>query len=223
MSWWNELLAWAAASQDLLVGVALPVVAILVAALLAAGISRSAVRRLVEQRDRESRANAIAALIVAGTHAATWHSQSAAAKDHSQQVAASADIAVRLMPVQGAGLAADWAAHQLTDMRINSVSFSFQADQTLREYRDRLLDWADHPRRAKKLFAQDLERWRYETSAPDPVLAEQTKWAEERLESAGAPASSPAVPSSATVGAPTVGTAATTAANADETATAVLR
>jgi len=190
MSWWNDLIDWMASAEgrQLLLTIGVPFVAVLLAALIGAGVARSATRRLVEQRDRESRANAVAALVTAGTHAATWHSQSAAQKEHSQQLAAAADIAVRLMPVKGAGMAADWAEHQLAEMRTGSVSFSFQAEQSLHEYRDRLLEWVDHPRRAKRLFALDLERWRYETAAPDPVYAEQSAWAQEHLVPAAAPA-----------------------------------
>ncbi len=69
----------------------------------------------------------------------------------------------------GASQAADWAAHQLADMKKNSASFSFQAEQTFVDYRDRLLDWQLKPARARKLFASDLSQWRYEDESPSTV------------------------------------------------------
>lgn len=198
MSWWNDIVEWIASpeGQSVLVTVGIPFTAVLLAALIGAGVARSATKRLIAQRDRETRANAVAALVMAGAHAATWSSQSGGAKEHSEQLAAAADIAVRLMPVHAAGMAADWAAHQLADMRTNSVSFSFQAEQSLREYRDRLLQWVDHPRRAKKLFSLDLERWSYASAAPDPVYADQTAWMQEHQGAPTAPAQ-PLIPAGA--------------------------
>jgi len=200
MTWWNDLIDWMSAPENrtVLISTALPVVAILLAALIGAGVGRSATKRLVDQRDRESRNNAVAALITAGTHAANWASQTAAAKEHSEQLAAAADIKVRLMPITGAGKAADWAAHELAELRTNSVSYSFASDQALREYRDRLLEWAAHPRRAKKLFGLDLERWSYGAAAPDPIYAEQTKWTEQQLPTPpAATTAEPLIPASA--------------------------
>lgn len=207
MNWWSDLIDWMSTSENrtVLLTTGLSVVSILLAALIGAGVGRNATKRLVAQRDRESRANAVAALITAGTHAASWASQTPAAKDHSEQLASAADITVRLMPIKGAGMAADWAAHQLTDLRTNSVSYSFASDQSLREYRDRLLEWASHPRRAKKLFGLDLERWSYGSATPDPIYAEQTAWTEQRLPTMpAATTTEPLVPTGA--GAPVIST-----------------
>jgi len=126
------------------------------------------------------RASAVAALVAAGQGAATWHSQGPAAKEHAELLARQADVAVRLLPIAGADLAADWASHQLRDMRTNSVSYSYQAEQTLDEYRDRLVEWLHRPNRAKKLFAADLDRWDYSDDAADPLVLEQQRWAEEQ-------------------------------------------
>jgi hypothetical protein len=60
------------------------------------------------------------------------------------------------------------------------VSFSYQAEQTLSEYRERLVLWLHKPNKGRKLFAADLERWRYEDQAADPLIVEQQKWAEEQ-------------------------------------------
>ena len=76
-------------------------------------------------------------------------------------------------------------------MRTNSVSYSYQAEQTLDEYRDRLVEWLHKPSRAKKLFAADLDRWDYSDSAADPVVLEQQRWAEEQYAARGPRAGHP--------------------------------
>lgn len=209
MELWNTLTDWFTSEngQRVVFGAIIPFVAILVAGLVAAAIGRAATRKLVAQRDRETRASAVSALIAAGHSAARWHSQAPAMREHQEALANAADVQVRLLPLAGAGLAADWAAHELADMRTNSVSFSFQADQTLTEYRDRLVEWLHRPNKAKKLFAADLERWRYDEPKVDPVVIEQQKWAAEQFTSdartsdartaSPAAAAKPAVPASA--------------------------
>jgi hypothetical protein len=182
MTWWNDLLDWiqSDAGWRIISGAIIPFVAIVLAGIIAAAIGRSATHRLVTQREFETRASAVAALVAAGQAVATWHSQGPDAKEHSELLATQADVQVRLLPIAGADLAADWATHQLRDMRTNSVSYSYQAEQTLDEYRDRLVEWLHRPARAKKLFANDLDRWRYADKAVDPVVLEQQRWAEEQ-------------------------------------------
>lgn len=183
MQWWNDFVDWLQtdAGWAVLTGAVFPFLAIVVAGVVGAIVGRGSTRRLVTQRDHETRASAVSALVTVGKAASTWHSLSPAAKEHSETLAAAADIQVRLLPISGASLAADWAEHQLADMRTNSVNYSFQADQTLGEYRDLLVRWLHKPRQAKKLFADDLDRWRYDTSQPDPVALEQQRWAEDQF------------------------------------------
>ena len=182
MQWWNDLLDWiqSDAGWKIISTAVIPFVAIVVAGIVGAAIGRGAIRRLIGQRDHEVRASAVAALVAAGQGAATWHSQGPAAKEHAELLASQADVAVRLLPIAGAGLAADWASHELREMRTNSVSYSYQAEQTLDEYRDRLVEWLHRPNRAKRLFAADLDRWEYSESSVDPVVLEQQRWAEEQ-------------------------------------------
>jgi hypothetical protein len=182
MQWWNDILDWAQsyAGQSMLQTAIIPFVAIVVAGIIGAAIGRGATRRLIAQRDHETRAAAVAALVAAGQGAASWHGQAPASKEHAERLASHADVTVRLLPIPGSGLAADWASHQLREMRTNSVSYSYQAEQTLDEYRDRLVEWLHKPNRAKKLFAADLDRWRYAETAVDPVVLEQQRWAEEQ-------------------------------------------
>ncbi|WBU39055.1 hypothetical protein [Homoserinibacter sp. YIM 151385] len=186
MELWNGFVDWFFSEDGQLVvyGAIVPFLAVLVAGIVASLIGKAGIRRLVAQRDRETRASAVAALIAVGHTAARWHSQPPAAREHHEALASAADIQVRLLPLGGANLAADWAAHELAGMRVNSVSYSFQADQSLAEYRDRLVEWLHKPSRAKKLFSADLERWRYEDqSGVDPVVVEQQRWAEEQFTS----------------------------------------
>lgn len=186
MQWWNSFVDWfySEDGQRILVTAVIPFVAIVLAGIIGALIGRGAVKRLVAQRDHETRAAAVTALISAGQNAARWHSQSPAAREHAEHLANDADVMVRLLPISGANYAADWAAHQLADMRTNSVSFSYQAEQTLAEYRERLVMWLHRPNKGRKMFAADLERWRYEDQATDPVILEQQQWAEEQYTAA---------------------------------------
>ncbi|PZQ88159.1 MAG: hypothetical protein DI534_11860 [Leifsonia xyli] len=186
MQWWNDFVDWfySEDGQRILVSAVIPFLAIVVAGIVGALVGRSAVKRLVAQRDHETRAAAVSALISAGQNAARWHSQSPTAREHAEHLANDADVLVRLLPISGANYAADWASHQLADMRVNSVSFSYQADQTLSEYRERLVLWLHRPNKGRKMFAADLERWRYEDQATDPTIVEQQKWAEEQFTAA---------------------------------------
>lgn len=203
MQWWNEFVNWLTSDEgrSVLTDAVLPFAAIVVAGVIAALIGRGMIARVTRQRDHEARASAVVALVTAGKSAASWHSLTPAAKEHSEALASAADISVRLLPIAGAQMAADWSEHQLAQMRSNSVNYSFQADQTLGEYRGRLVTWLQRPRKAKKLFADDLDRWRYESGQPDPVAAEQQRWAEEQLiaTTSEAPSHAPEVPLSGPV------------------------
>ena len=204
MTWLNDLLDWirSDAGWKLITTAVIPFVAIVLAGLIAAGISRGAIKRLISQRDFETRASAVAALVAAGQGVSTWHSQGPAAKEHSELLASQADVQVRLLPIAGASLAADWATHQLREMRTNSVSYSYQAEQTLDEYRDRLVEWLHRPARAKKLFAADLDRWQYADTAVDPVLLEQQRWAEQQYSAVASAAVAPVAHDDAPMTAP---------------------
>jgi len=127
----------------------------------------------------------VASLIAAGRKAATWSALSAAEKDHTDHLASEAEVRVRLLPVDGAGLAADWAAHHLVALRRNSANFSFQAEQDLVDLQNGLIAWQNKPRKARRLFAQDLAAWKYETpSAEDELVAKQREWAAQHAETA---------------------------------------
>ncbi len=179
-AWWNSVIRWfnSEAGQNVITNAILPVLAIIVGAIVATLIARGSIRRLIDQQDREQKASAIAALIASGRRAATWSTLSAAEKDHVDHQISEAEVRVRLLPSAGASLAADWAAHHLATMKTNSVNYSFQAEQDLSDLEDGLIAWHAKPSRARKLFAQDLAAWKYESAAVpvDDLAAKQQAW-----------------------------------------------
>ena len=180
--WWNDIIRWfnSDGGQTVITSAIIPFIAIVAAGIVAGLIARSAMRRLISQQDREHKAAAVAALIGAGRRAATWSTLSAPEKDHVDHQSSEAEVRVRLLPVLGATLAADWAAHQLATMKKNSTNYSFQAEQDLADFQDGLVEWQAKPARAKKLFAQDLAAWKYETAAvptaDEQLATKQREW-----------------------------------------------
>ncbi len=180
MAWWNDLLNWFTSTTGLRVfyGAILPFLAIVVAGVIAALVGRGAARGVLDHVDRELKAAAITALIVVGRRASIWTSLGADEKQHVDGLMSEAEIRVRLLPMSGSNTAADWAAHELATMKKNSASFSFQAEQSFVDYRDRLLNWQAHPGRARKLFTADLDQWKYQdVETASPLVSEQQEWA----------------------------------------------
>ncbi len=194
--WWNEIIRWfnSDAGHTVITSAILPFVAIVVGGVVAGLIAKGAIRRLLAQQDREHKAAAVATLIAAGRRAATWSTLSAPEKDHVDHQSTEAEVRVRLLPVVGATLAADWAAHQLATMKKNSTNYSFQAEQDLADFQDGLISWQSKPARAKKLFAQDLAAWKYETpavpSADEQLATKQREWSASQPASAGSSSTS---------------------------------
>jgi hypothetical protein len=179
MDWWNDLTDWTSSDTGwrVLSGAVIPFVAIVVAGVIAALIGRSATKRVVALQERESKNAAVAAILTAARKAAAWGSLGHDERAYADHLAEDADIRLRLLPVQGAPLAANWAQHEIADIKKNSSTFSFQADQSLAEFRDRLLDWQARPSRARKLFKADLERWKFESPDPDAdLIKRQQDW-----------------------------------------------
>ena len=180
LEWWNDIVRWFNSDdgQAIIAGAVVPFIAILAGGFIAGLIARGSVKRLIEQQDRQHKAAAVAALIASGRRAATWSTLSSQEKDHVDHQASEAEVRVRLLPVSGAALAADWSAHQLATMKKNSASYSFQAEQDLVDFQDGLIAWQAHPSRAKKLFAQDLAALKYDSgSAEDDLVVKQREWA----------------------------------------------
>ena len=134
--WWNDIIRWfnSDGGQTVITSAIIPFIAIVAAGIIAGLITRSAIKRLISQQDRELKAAAVATLIAAGRRAATWSTLSAPEKDHVDHQSSEAEVRVRLLPVLGATLAADWAAHQLATMKKNSTNYSCQAEQDLVDF-----------------------------------------------------------------------------------------
>ncbi len=219
MQWGSDIIDWLASDEGerVLFGAIIPFFAIIVAALIGGAIGRGSTKRVIAQYNRDALTAAVQALVLAGRKAAGWNGLSTVERVQVDHLIGEAETRIRLLPVAGASLAASWAAHQLGDMKRNSAGFSFQAQQTLAEYRDRLIAWSEKPRSAKKLFGADIDRWKYETDADEQALvAEQARWESSRTserESAavGGPAPTASAPAAS---APTPAPAAAVAAPA---------
>jgi hypothetical protein len=194
MQWWNDFVTWSnsATGMRIITTAILPFIAIVVAGVLAALIARASSKRVIDHQNREIKAAAIMALIGAGRRAAVWSSLGADAKQHVDSLISEADLRMRLLPVTGAIAAADWAAHELEGMKKNSSNFSFKAEQTFFDYRDRLLDWQLRPAKAKKLFAFDLVQWQYEDgqTSQSSLVMQQQEWASSHVEPSTTPMTS---------------------------------
>lgn len=179
MQWWNDFVTWftATSNQPVIFSAVVLIVAIIVASVLAAWISRSAIKRLLAQNDRNLKAAAIGTLVDAATEASVWNSLTPQEQVLNDRAVGMADILVRLMPVKGSALAADWAAHQLAELKRTSATFGYQLEPALIEFRDRLIEWQKKPSRARKIFQEDIERWKSQSSSSEKnLLADQDAW-----------------------------------------------
>ena len=183
MQWWSDFICWLtsnAARPTVLTAIVL-FVAVLAAGLFAAWIASAAIRRVVAQRDREAKTSAIAALVDAATEASVWNSLTPQEQVLADRVVGQADMVVRLLPIRGSDVAANWAAHQLHELKRASATFGYQLDPAVVEFRDRLLEWERHPSRTRKQFQNDLVRWRTQRQEPEQAaLDAQDAWIAEQ-------------------------------------------
>lgn len=199
MQWWNDFVDWllSPAARPAVFSAVVLAVAVVLSGLISAWIARGALKGLLSRTDRQQKASAIAALVDAATEASVWNSLTPAEQVLSDRAVGQADIMVRLLPIRGAGVAANWAGHQLAEMKRASATFGYQLDPAIAEFRDRLIEWQNNPRRARKIFQGDLERWRFEsTDGEQGLLAQQDAWvAQQHHEQFAAPAAAaPAAP-----------------------------
>lgn len=179
MEWWNAFVRWLTSptGEFVVSDIVLPAVAIIVAGLLAAWIAHGSVKRLLAKHDRELKISAIASLIDAAEQASVWNSLTPQEQILSDRATGQADIQVRLLPIKGADVAANWAAHALAEMKRESATFGYQIEPAVFEFRDRLIEWQQRPGRAKRVFQSDLERWAAEdASTQRELLAQQDAW-----------------------------------------------
>jgi hypothetical protein len=194
MQWWNDLNDWASsdAGWRVLSGAIIPFIAIVVAGVVAALIGRGATKRVVTLQEREAKNAAVAGLVSAARKAANWGSLGHDERAYADHLAEDADIRLRLLPVAGAPIAANWAQHEIADIKRNSSTFGGQAEQSLAEFRDRILEWQARPARARKLFKSDLERWKFESPDPDAdLIKRQQDWNADKADSGRAPEPAP--------------------------------
>jgi hypothetical protein len=194
MQWWNDLNDWTSsdAGWRVLSGAIIPFIAIVVAGIVAALIGRAATKRVVALQEREAKNAAVAGLVSAARKAANWGSLGHDERAYADHLAEDADIRLRLLPVSGAPIAANWAQHEIADIKKNSSTFSFQAEQSLTEFRDRILEWQARPGRARKLFKSDLERWKFDSPDPDAdLIKRQQDWNADKVDSSRPPEPAP--------------------------------
>jgi hypothetical protein len=188
MQWWTDFLDWLNSDNGwrILSTAVIPFVAIVVAGIVAAGIGRASARKVIELSEREVRASAVTALISAARKAAVWNTLPAPEQQHIDHLIGDSEIRLRLLPIAGTALAADWSRHEIAGMKRNAISFSFQAEQSLLVFRDRLIEWQARPSRAKKLFKNDLDSWAYDSSDSEQELVhQQQKWAAQQVTETG--------------------------------------
>jgi hypothetical protein len=205
MDWWNDLTDWISSDNGwrVISGAIIPFVAIVVAGIVAALIGRGATKRVVAMQEREARNAAVAGVVSAARKAATWGSLGHDERAYADHLAEDSDIRLRLLPVTGAPLAANWTQHEIADIKKNSSTFSFQAEQSLAEFRDRLLEWQARPSRARKLFKSDLERWKFDSPDPDAeLITRQQEWNADQTSSARPTDAAVSTPAAATPPAP---------------------
>ncbi|GAA0992573.1 hypothetical protein [Subtercola frigoramans] len=214
MEWWSNFLNWTQTDGGayVITSIVVPAVSIVVAGLLAAWIASGSIKRVLASRDRELKVAAIGALVDAAEQASVWNSLSPQEQILSDRATGQADIQVRLLPIKGASVAANWAAHSLGEMKRNSATFGYQIEPAVVQFRDQLVEWQHRPGRTRRVFQSDLERWKVQSADTENTLREQQEaWvAQQHHEQyAAAPvAVSPAV----TPAAPTTGSAAAPAA-----------
>ena len=188
MQWWTDFLDWLNSDSGwrIISTAVIPFVAIVVAGIVAALIGHASARKVIELSEREVRASAVTALISAARKAAVWNTLPAPEQQHIDHLIGDAEIRLRLLPIAGTALAADWSRHEIAGMKRNAISFSFQAEQSLLVFRDRLIEWQGRPSRAKKLFKNDLDSWAYDSSASEQELVhQQQKWAAQQVTETG--------------------------------------
>lgn len=154
---WTDLVAWfqSAAGMRLLDGAIVPFIAIVVAGLVAGLVARGAVRGLVLRAQRDTAATAVIAVAEAARRAAATESRSAADRLADDEFTAQAALRLRLLPLPGADLAADWTTAAIDELR-TSVAGGGAADRLsgadLDGIRDRLVRWLRAPKQARRLF-----------------------------------------------------------------------
>ncbi|MCM6762187.1 hypothetical protein NB037_07130 [Rathayibacter sp. ZW T2_19] len=178
MQWWNEFVNWIQTTDGhrSVFLAAIILLAVVIGTVITAAVFRASIARLIRQQEHERKNAVIATLIDAAVDASAWNVLSQSERILSDRASAQAETHLRLLPIKGSGVAANWAAHELADLKHSSATGGYQTQASVGEFRDRLVLWRDKPGRARKAFLADLERWRFsETSKGETPKGETSK------------------------------------------------
>ncbi|QHC55588.1 hypothetical protein EV639_101577 [Rathayibacter tanaceti] len=166
---WNEFLSWIRTSDghQAIFTAAVILLAVVIGVVVTASVFRASIARLIRQQDHERKNAIIATLVDAAVDASAWNVLSQSERVLSDRASAQAETHLRLLPVKGSGVAANWAAHELAELKHTSSTGGYQTQASVGEFRDRLVQWRDRPGRARKAFLADLERWRFSETGRD--------------------------------------------------------
>ncbi len=179
LDWWHALESWLTSpeGQTILTTVALPFVAILTAGLLAVLIARASSTRVMRHRDNSEKAAAIAGLLAVCRRVTIWTSLSSAERDHLDYQITESTVRLRLLPIAGADLAAEWSQHMITAIKRNSAALIDDAEKGLADLENGLILWYRRPGSAKKQFKNEIAYLRMGTSELDrELVARQKQW-----------------------------------------------
>jgi hypothetical protein len=192
---WNDLVRWVRSDDGwaVVTGMILPFVAILAAGIIAGLVARAANKRLLRHQSDESKAASIAGLLAMARRATVWTSLSASEKDHVDYQITEAIVRLRLQPIAGSDMAAEWSQLRIASIKRQSATMIAQAEGELRDLENGLIEWHRKPSRAKKLFGAELGWLRLDDAELDKdLLARQKQWVADQQKPAAAPIVVPA-------------------------------
>lgn len=178
-TWFDTVIDWITSRDGsaILTTVVLPFAAILVAGVLAALIARGSSKRLLKHRDAEAKAASIAGLLAVGRRLTMWAGLGGAERDHLDHQMGEAIIRLRLLPIAGADLAAEWTQLKVQGIKRDSAAFIDEAERGLADLSDALVLWHRKPRRGVKQFKRELQYLRADAATIDRDLAaRQRQW-----------------------------------------------
>jgi len=177
--WWQTLVGWlnSEAGIALMTTVALPFAAILTAGLLAVLIARASSTRVMRHRDNSEKAAAIAGLLAVCRRVTVWTSLSSAERDHLDYQITESTVRLRLLPIGGADLAAEWSQYMISTIKRNSAALIDEAEKGLADLENGLITWYRRPGAAKKQFKNEIGYLRMDTVSLDrELIARQKQW-----------------------------------------------
>ena len=158
----SDVASWISNADNLgtVVSVASTLIALILGLLIGGIIVSNQAGKQQRTMDEHAKSVVVAEVLDCTNDVAVWGQLPAAAQKLSDRAVARADVRIRVLPVQGAGSLADWAGHQLNEMKRNSTTGA-PLQTTVDQFRDRLVLWIYNPKRAAKQCQRDLERWAF--------------------------------------------------------------